>query len=224
MSARTVWHSSRHTLIFARLTKWLFSSWGFQNAQPCGPTTSTQNVRASFRSPRSVFRLTITRNVLSASCIRQCHRLGLVRAGAVPHRNYRTCRPLSPRCAEAVAVVCPLRALGISSAIRAAWTPDYPPPMVLQRVLVHGGGGNCLDRGCGPLQLVSGLGVRVDKEIFSQLLADYKFFEEHMLALARKEGGWLHQMLSERYVNRILLAHVGCGNLLKWSNLKSKDC
>jgi hypothetical protein len=48
------------------------------------------------------------------------------------------------------------------------------------------------------LQLVAGLGVRVDKEIFHQLLADYKFLEEHMLALARKEGGWLHQMLMER--------------------------
>src|SRR5579872_6422 len=32
------------------------------------------------------------------------------------------------------------------------------------------------------------------------------------------------QRVGERYLNPILLAHVGCGNLLEWSNLKSKDC
>ncbi|HEY6349664.1 MAG TPA: hypothetical protein VI636_09665 [Candidatus Angelobacter sp.] len=48
------------------------------------------------------------------------------------------------------------------------------------------------------LQFRSRLGLKVDKETFNVLLAHYKFFEEHMLALALAEGQWLHQMLMER--------------------------
>lgn len=48
------------------------------------------------------------------------------------------------------------------------------------------------------LQLRHRLGLKVDNEIFNQILVNCKCFEEHMTALALKKGKWLHDMLMER--------------------------
>lgn len=48
------------------------------------------------------------------------------------------------------------------------------------------------------LQLRGKFGMGVDKETFNNLLVQYKFFEENMVALAQAEGLWLYDMLVER--------------------------